>query len=291
MLLLFFIEIYRTSPRAFQTLRHRQVVKECNFVGVKQKIQSSILPFTRFTVTLSHESSSDMDIDKDVSQKEASVINKNTSPKPPEKKRRGPSLLFNLSAMGGILIVVFVLVSFALNVYTRHDEEIIVPNIKGIPSGAAVRKLESMGLRTTVDDSVYVKALMAGAIYEQSIQPGDKVKEGRLIHLTINSGSAPQLILPDIADNSSLREATTRLISQGFKLGPVEYMKGEKDWVYEVKCHGRNIGAGSRVNAEDLITIVVGDGTYYDEDTNIVGDSAEQSSFGDAEDLNAAYDE
>ena len=71
--------------------------------------------------------------------------------------------------------------------------------------------------------------------------------------------------MADIADNSSLREATMKLTALGFKLGPVEYMHGEKDWVYEVKTKGKNLNVGSAVELDDEITLVVGDGTYYDE--------------------------
>ena len=84
--------------------------------------------------------------------------------------------------------------------------------------------------------------------------------------LTVNSGNAPRLILPDLADNCSLREAEAKLISMGFKLGPTQYVTGERDWVYEVRSKGRTIIAGSRVNIEDPITLVVGNGTYYDGD-------------------------
>jgi len=203
----------------------------------------------------------------------------------PQKEGKHSSLLLNLIAMFGVLIFLFILTFAALNLYTRHNEEIIVPNVKGLSAKIAIKKLEALGLRTSIDDSVYVKSLPANAIYEQSIQAGDAVKENRLIHLTINSGSAPQLILPDIADNSSLREATARLTSLGFKVGPVEYMKGEKDWVYEVKCRGRNIGAGSHVEADDEIILIVGDGTYYDNDTQ--DEMQNDTTFGETDHTNS----
>ena len=222
--------------------------------------------FSHFAVTLDPRKSSRKERMDTKSTMQKSANNRQaTKNVTPQKKEKRPSLLLNLIAMVGVVILLFIFTLAALNLYTRHHEEIIVPNVKGMSASAAVRKLENLGLRTSIDDSVYVKSLPANSIYEQSIQAGDAVKENRLIHLTINSGNAPQLILPDIADNSSLREATARLTALGFKLGPVEYMKGEKDWVYEVKCRGRNIGAGSHVEADDAIVLVVGDGTYYEE--------------------------
>jgi beta-lactam-binding protein with PASTA domain len=225
------------------------------------------LYFSQFTVTLNREKAANLRMDTKKTIQKNALNNQASQSATSKKEGKRSSLLLNLIAMVGVVILLFVLTLAALNLYTRHNEEIIVPNVKGMSAKAAIKKLEDLGLRTSIDDSVYVKSLPANSIYEQSIQGGDAVKENRLIHLTINSGNAPQLILPDIADNSSLREATARLTALGFKLGPVEYMKGEKDWVYEVKCRGRNIGAGSHVDADDEIVLVVGDGTYYDNDT------------------------
>ena len=46
----------------------------------------------------------------------------------------------------------------------------------------------------------------------------------------------------------------------GFKVGSVEYMPGEKDWVYGLKSKGRNLQNGQKVSVTDVIVIQVGDG-------------------------------
>lgn len=168
--------------------------------------------------------------------------------------------------MIAVVAVLMLLTVIGLHIYTRHGKEIIVPNVKGMTAGAAIDRLEKLGLTPVIDDSVYVKTLSPGAIFDQSIHAGNPVKAGRLIHLIINSGTPPQLTLPDIADNSSLREASMKLKTMGFKLGETEFVHGEKDWVYGVKCEGKSIGAGSRINADKTIVLVVGDGTYFDND-------------------------
>ena len=195
------------------------------------------------------------------------------------KKRKRSVLLLNIIAMLVVIFLLLLLVVFGLKFYTRHGAEVRVPDLHGLSERAAVSKLELLGLKASIDDSVYVKTLPADAVYEQSVSAGERVKTGRVIRLTINSGSAPQLVLPDIADNCSLREATARLTSLGFKLGPVEYIGGEKDWLYEVKCNGHNVGTGSRIGADDEVVLVVGSGSYYDDDVEMQEDGMSDDSL------------
>lgn len=186
----------------------------------------------------------------------------------PQKKRCN-TLVLNIAAMLIVIAVLFTLAIFGLDIYTRHGQEVRMPDLRGLSEQAAADKLQLLGLQARIDDSVYVKTLPAGVIYEQTIVAGERVKTGRAVGLVINSGNAPQLILPDIADNSSLREAIASLSALGFKLGPTEYINGEKDWVYEVKCNGHNVGAGSRIDSDDEIVLVAGDGSTYGNDMDM----------------------
>ena len=81
--------------------------------------------------------------------------------------------------------------------------------------------------------------------------------------------------MPDIADNSSARQARARLEALGLKLTPSEYIDGEKDWVYNVKCNGRIVNTGQRIPSDAWVTLVVGKGYEENDSTNFVNDSAE----------------
>lgn len=74
---------------------------------------------------------------------------------------------------------------------------------------------------------------------EQNLKPGEKVKPGRIILITINADGPRQIALPDIADNCSRREAEDKLRVLGFKLGATEYVQGDPDWVYGIKVNGK----------------------------------------------------
>ena len=124
----------------------------------------------------------------------------------------------NLLAMAVVVVLLVVGVKYALDVYTHHGESLTVPSVKNKKVKDAERILDDMGLVVIVSDTGYVKTLPPDVVLEQSVLPGEKVKSGRIIYLTVNALTTPTITLPDIIDNSSLREAMAKLSAMGFKL-------------------------------------------------------------------------
>ena len=176
-------------------------------------------------------------------------------------------LLGHLLAMALLLVGLIVGVSYALDAYTHHGESIAIPDVKHHPRADAEAELRRLGLEVTVSDTGYVKSLPADCVLELSPSVGSHVKSGHMVYLVVNASKSPTLVLPDLVDNSSLREAMARLTAQGFKLGLPEYVSGEKDWVYGMKADGRNVQGGDRVSVESRITIVVGSGLRDESDS------------------------
>lgn len=176
------------------------------------------------------------------------------------RKLGSPILWGNFLAMAIVAAGLVFGTLFALDRYTRHGEEVTVPDLRGLSQTEATRQLQKLSLGAEVADSGFVRSLPAGAVLGQSVQAGKNVKPGRTIFLTLNSGTQPTIALPDIADNSSLREAQSRLTSLGFTLAPTEFIDGEKDWVYSVKADGRIVSAGTRISVDTPITLVAGNG-------------------------------
>ena len=162
------------------------------------------------------------------------------------------------------MLVVLILLVFAtlrwLDSYTHHGEAVVVPDVKHKPLSEAQKILSAQGLQSVVADSTYVKTLPPGCVLEYSPSMNQKVKLGRTIYLTVNTTNVPLVDLPDVADNSSLREAEARLLAAGFKLMPNDTVPGDKDWVYGVKFEGRVLGLKEKVPQGAFLTIVVGDG-------------------------------
>ena len=68
--------------------------------------------------------------------------------------------------------------------------------------------------------------MAAGIVLDVNPGIGQKVKEGRTIYLTINTLSIPLRAVPDVADNSSLRQAQAKVLAAGFKLTEIQLMNG-----------------------------------------------------------------
>lgn len=149
-----------------------------------------------------------------------------------------------------VMIVAVVLIVFGvmkwLDVYTRHGEAVVVPDVKGMTVDEASKMFRNHGLVCVVSDSTYVKNKAAGIVLDANPGAGQKVKEGRTIYLTINTLSIPLRAVPDVADNSSLRQAQAKVLAAGFKLTEIQLMHGEKDWVYGIKYQGRSLEAGDK---------------------------------------------
>lgn len=146
--------------------------------------------------------------------------------------------------------------------YTMHGESVDVPEVKGMMISDAEYALEKLDLVTVVVDSAYVRSQPAGIVLEQKPAPGSKVKSGREIYLTINQKQTPMNTIPDIAGNCSRREAEARLKALGFKIGPMEFVPGDPDWVIALKVNGREVYAGERVPSDAPVTLVIGNTDY-----------------------------
>ena len=129
--------------------------------------------------------------------------------------------------------------------------------------------LERNGLRIVVSDSGYNKRMPAECILAQSPGEGTSVKQGHIIYVTVNSTSSPTVTIPDIIDNSSVREATAKLTALGFRLLEPQIVVGEKDWVYGVVSRGRRLNAGDKVSIELPLTLMIGSGEYEGPDIDL----------------------
>lgn len=181
------------------------------------------------------------------------------------KKISAPVVWGNILGMLVFVVLVIVGAWYGTIVYTRHGEIIRVPDVSRIHYTDAGMLLSQYGLEAVVADSGYNRNLATGSVLMQQPKAGTEVKSGRRIYLTVNSGSAPTLTMPDIADNCDVYEAEIRLRSMGFKLAPKEYVAGDKDWVISVKCRGREVHAGEKVPAEAPVVLVVGNSLSEDE--------------------------
>ncbi len=176
---------------------------------------------------------------------------------------------FWLNILGMIAFVLLAIFGAlkGLDYYTQHGESISVPNVKGMRPSEAELLLHHQGLEIAIIDSTYIPNMVPGSIVEQKPGTGAKVKQGRPVYVTINSGNVPKRTIPDIIDNCSLREAQAKISAAGFKLDENEYIKGEKDWVYGVKYEERDLTSGEKIPIGAVLKLVVGDDKLEETDS------------------------
>ncbi len=206
-------------------------------------------------------------------------------------KFKSKYLLGNLGAMFLVIVLLCVGVKLGIDLYTHHGEAIRVPDIRYKNIDDATRILDDAGLEIVVTDTGYVRSLPADCILEQSPVFGEVVKSGHVVYVTINSDHSPRITIPDVIDNSSLREAMAKLTAMGFKLGSPVYIPGEEDWVYGILVKGRHVVAGDKVSVDDVLVIQVGNGrrdasdsldvvepVYHNDNDVIEGEGGEEES-------------
>ena len=175
----------------------------------------------------------------------------------------------NLAAMAAVVVLLVVGVKFGIDMYTHHGEAIPVPNIKHKSFADAKQMLAHAGLLIEVTDTGYVRTLPADCILEQSPQPGDFVKSGHVIYVIVNSANTPTITMPDIVDNSSMREAMAKLRAMGFRVGEPQFIVGEREWVYGATVNGRHVVAGDKIPVDAVVVLQVGNGSRSETDTTI----------------------
>ena len=175
----------------------------------------------------------------------------------------------HLLAMLLVMMLFCIGVKVGLDIYTRHGQEVEVPNLMNMSFDQAKLLLDEYDLNIQVADSGYNKRMPADCILAQMPGATAKVKAGHIIYVTVNSPSSPTVTIPDIIDNSSLREAEAKLAAMGFKLLPPKRIVGEKDWVYGIISRGRRVGTGDRVSTDAPLTLIVGTGGYEAEEDDM----------------------
>jgi beta-lactam-binding protein with PASTA domain len=166
-----------------------------------------------------------------------------------------------------------------LKIYTRHNQELTVPDFGGLTLQEALHAAQDHDLKARVLDSVFISDHEKGTVVEQNPLAGRKVKKNRMIYLTMNAINPEKVATPDLVD-LTLRQARARLESFGLKVGQISYEPNIAiNVVLAQRLHGRNIVAGDTIVKGTSIDLVLGKG-LSDEQTsipNLVGLTLEQA--------------
>lgn len=147
-----------------------------------------------------------------------------------------------------------------LDHYTLHNEAVVVPDVKGLTLDEADEFFKNSKLRYNVVDSVFSKDVAPGAIVELVPVAGSKVKENRIVFVTINAQTSQIGKIPEIQD-LSFRQAYALLRSIGFSSVEIEYVAGEyKDLAVAVELNQRPLSKGEYVPLNAPLTLKISSG-------------------------------
>jgi eukaryotic-like serine/threonine-protein kinase len=125
-----------------------------------------------------------------------------------------------------------------------------VPNVVGMPVGAARSELESLGLTLTEVGQEFSDDIVLGSIVSQAIEPGTEVQRGSDVTVVVSRG--PDIVpFPDLSDAANYEEAAAILTEAGFQprltfgdtLGEVQQVRidGEEPVVGETYRRGTQV--------------------------------------------------
>ncbi|KYP14697.1 MAG: penicillin-binding protein [Flavihumibacter sp. CACIAM 22H1] len=164
-----------------------------------------------------------------------------------------------LIALGIIVLLVFGFFS-SLDFFTRHGEEVEVPNVAGKSLEEATSLLEAQGFAVSIQDSIYRDTIAPLAVIKQFPESESKVKANRTVYLTVNRAIPPDVVMPNLV-GMSVRNAAIVLKQFGLKMGDTSYRPDFAKNSVLVQLHkGKEIKPGVKLPMGTSIALVLGSG-------------------------------
>jgi len=142
-----------------------------------------------------------------------------------------------------IFISIIIVSSYITMVYLLKGKQVIVPDIRGRKVEEARKICLAKGLYMKESDEKFDEDVPEGAIISQDPLPGEYVKQGRTIFVTISSG-LKMVTVPDLK-GESIREAKIRLSQNNLVLG------------ISSKVHSKDIPEGFIITQNPLPNLTV----------------------------------
>jgi eukaryotic-like serine/threonine-protein kinase len=154
--------------------------------------------------------------------------------------------LYNLIRLFLVIIILWIINSIFLRIYTNHGEKLVLPKYEGIPMSKVIENAEGKGYQIIVSDSVFIKGKEGGIVLSQIPVAGSKVKSGRSVYVTItkyesesfSSETLPLLYGKKLEFKKNELYNTFELIS---KIRGTKYDPGPENHILEVYYKGELI--------------------------------------------------
>lgn len=159
-----------------------------------------------------------------------------------------------------LIISLFLITLFGLNIYTHHGQAYSVPNFKGLTIPEAKQLIKEKKFRCEIVDSAFINDMKRGVIVDQNPPADFKVKTNRTIFFTINAFTKPKVKMPNIV-GVSLRQAKAILEMHGLSVGKLIYVPDfAKNNILKQKYQGHIVQTGTLIDKGAFIDVVIGNG-------------------------------
>jgi beta-lactam-binding protein with PASTA domain len=166
--------------------------------------------------------------------------------------------LINFGLAIVFFIIVFVILNFALKVYTNHGESVTVPTVVGMQVDEAIALIEESDFEYEIIDTVFDDKYDKGAIVEQNPVAEALVKEGRKIYLIVNSNNDELISMPQLV-GFSMRQVQSMMETYGLTIGGLRYVPDiAVNVVIKQMYDGDDIEPGTKIKKGTTIDLVLG---------------------------------
>jgi beta-lactam-binding protein with PASTA domain len=188
-------------------------------------------------------------------------------------------LLRNLVLAFLILVFGTTIIMQVLKIYTRHNNDLTVPDLAGLTLTDAIHAAQEKEMRVEVFDSVFMADLEKGTVVIQHPEAGLKVKKNRKIFLTMNAINPEKIAMPNLVD-LTFKQASAKIESFGLKLGHISYEPNiAVNLVLAQQRHGGTLNPGDSIAKGTAMDLVLGKGLSDEQSTvpNLIGLSLNQA--------------
>lgn len=166
--------------------------------------------------------------------------------------------LLNLAIASVIVFILLFVTMRMIKSYTNHGTYYPVPGFSGMTFDSANELAENSSLKVEIIDSVYNEFSEPGTVIDQVPKTGKRVKEGRVIYLTMNALEPEKVKLPRLTD-ISFRQAQVLLDNCGIIIDSISYQPSEyNDLVLLVQQESMEVLEGDMLLKGSSVMLVVG---------------------------------
>lgn len=158
---------------------------------------------------------------------------------------------------GIVVLLLWVLHSIFLRLYTNHGQKLKMPKYIGVYLDKATEHAHSKGYEVQVLDSIFINGKPGGIVLSQIPGEGSMVKKGRTIYVSVSKFHAEQFLsseLPILYGKNFRfkRDELHNLFDLNTRIIEGKYDPGPEGHILEVYYHGQRI-SDNELRKEDVL--------------------------------------